>query len=142
MNYIVYFKGVVDSVSFTQCLARRFKGMINIENANFITSNYSFYSCTCHYKDNSIQFIFDNYNDFDDSSVIKRCNDEYNLQISYNGNHYYKTALVELMNKDDSDKVSTETKNKKNEIVLNILIRTLHMSQLFNSSTQPMKPNH
>lgn len=141
MNCIVYFNGVVDSVSFTQCLARRFKGMINVENANFITSDYSFYSCTCYYKDNSIQFIFDNYSDFDNHSVIKRCNDEYNLQISYNGNSHYRTALVELMNK-DNDRISTETKNKRTEIVLNMLIRTLHISQLFNSNTQLMKLSH
>ena len=141
MNCIVYFKGVVDSVSFTQCLARRFKGMINVENANFITSDYSFYSCTCHYKDNSIQFIFDNYSDFDDSGVIKRCNDEYNLQISYNGNSHYRTALVELMNSDD-DKVSTETKNKRTDVVLNMIIRTLNLSHLFNSNTQPIHLSH
>lgn len=140
MNYIVYFNGVVDSVSFTQCLAKWFKGMINVENANFITPDYSFYSCICYYKDDSIQFIFNNCSDFDNNNVIKRCNDEYNLQISYSGNHYRKTALVELMN---NDRISTETKNKRNETVLNMLIRTLHISQLFNFSIgQSMKLNH
>ena len=135
MNCIVYFNGVVDSVSFTQCLAKRFKGTIDVENVNFISSNYSFYSCTCQYNNNIVQFMFGDISDFDSDNIIKRCNDEYNLQISYNKSYRGKLALVELMDDTDDYKTPIETKNNRNDIVLNMLIRILNMNQLFDSNT-------
>lgn len=140
MNYNIYFNCAVDSVLFTQCVAKRFKGIVNIENATFMPSRCSFYNCVCHYKNYTIEFKFYDIDEFKSDGVNVKYNDINNLQVSYDKGYHSTNALIELINdKDDDYNISTETKNNRNVKMLNMLIKSLELYDLFEDNVKPSK---